>query len=128
LQDQDLFGVTVSNLWRLATWRKKADNSHQYFRSGCLVPYSGCRLVPFSVALVVLLAVIHIDTSFEASAHGGVLLEAAIWGKFLDLVQFLPLASFSLPAGRFLGHVSSFRGVTLCAFCWGAHSIESVVV
>ncbi len=82
--------------------------------------------MPLSVSA--LMAVILLDTSFEASAHGGVLREAATWGKFLDLVLFLPLASFSLPAGRFLGHVSSFRGVTLCAFCWGAYSIESVVV
>jgi hypothetical protein len=86
LQDQDLFHVTVSNLQKLATQLKKADNSHQYFRSTCLVPFGGCCLVRLSAALAALLAVIQLDTSFEASAHGGVLLEAAICGEFLDFV------------------------------------------
>jgi len=120
LQDQDLFDVTVSNLRRLAPRHKKADKSHQYFRSRCLVPFGGCCLVRLSVASCYAVGGHPIDTSFEASACRGSLAGGCNLGGSTSI----SCSSFLRPLSLFLPGVSWVTSLVsgtsrVCAFLLG---------
>jgi len=119
LQDQDLFDVTVSNLRRLAPRHKKADKSHQYFRSRCLVPFGGCCLVRLSVDSCHLC---------RRSSHRHFSRRARM-GESCGRLQYggstsIPCSSFLQPRSLFLPGVSRVTSLVsgtlrVCAFLLG---------